>query len=177
MANKKPGQNTGQRAEDQVYGSQPILRVLQLQSGFTMVELVTTVIIVGIVASMAAPRFFNGNIFESRGFYDEVVSTLRYAQQAAIAQNRFVCVGFSVNSVTLTTGADNSCTSNPGGSVNLGGPAGAAPYSVSNSRASFSPTPANFYFDALGRSSAAQSFGVSGYATPIKIETETGYVH
>ena len=47
--------------------------------GFSMVELIAVMIIAGILAAMALPRFFDRNIFESRGFHDQVISTLRYA--------------------------------------------------------------------------------------------------
>ena len=150
--------------------------------GFTLVEMVTTIIILGILAAMAAPRFFDRDTFESRGFYDQVISTLRYAQKAAIAQRRFVCAAFSANSVTLTydpvapSSSHLAMTACPGGS-NLTGPTGVVPYSVSSSTASFTALPAAFYFDALGKPSASGVIAVSGYATPITVEAETGYVH
>lgn len=140
--------------------------------GFTVVELITTIVILGILAAMAAPRFFDRDSFENRGFYDQVISALRYAQKAAIAQHRFVCVGFGVSSVTLTIGATNAC------GTNLVGPTGLSPYSVSSTTTSFAtPLPASFYFDALGRPSAAAAITISGYAIPITVEAETGYVH
>ncbi len=149
-------------------------------SGFTIVELITIIVIMGILAAMAAPRFFDRNVFDSRGFYDQVISTLRYAQKAAIAQHRFVCVAFTANSVTLTTGADANCGTDLTGSA---GPVSPPPcaqntYSVCSNNASFTATPAAFNFDALGRPTPAPpSFRVSGYATSITVEAETGYVH
>lgn len=139
-------------------------------------------VILGILAAVAAPRFFEKGTFDSRGFYDQVISTLRYAQKAAIAQRRFVCVAFAANSVTLTydptpPSATHAAAACPGS--NLTGPTGASPYSVSSSNVAFAATPAAFSFNALGKPSfAAQtSIAVSGYATPILIEAETGYVH
>ena len=38
--------------------------------GFTLVELVVTVMIVGILAVAVVPRFFSANVFETRGYYD-----------------------------------------------------------------------------------------------------------
>lgn len=144
-----------------------------------MVELVTIMAIIGVIAAIAMPRFFDRGGFDSRSFYDQVISTLRYAQKAAIAQRRFVCVAFAANSVTLTYDpiAPGPTHTVAACSANLAGPTGAAPYQVSGSNASFAPTPTPFNFDALGRASLAQNITVSGYATAIIIEAETGYVH
>ncbi len=143
---------------------------LSKNRGFTMVELITVIIIVGILAVAAAPRFFDQNTFESRGFYDQVISTLRYAQKAAIAQHRFVCVAITGNNtITLTQGTANTC----GGA--LGSPDGHAAYIV-NAPNGVTVSNAGFFFDALGRPSAAQSITVNGYATAITVEAETGYV-
>lgn len=141
--------------------------------GFTTVELITAILILGILAVVAAPRFFDRNTYDSRGLYDQVISTLRYAQKVAIAQHRFVCAAATANSITLTINPAPIC---PGG--NLVSPSGGMTYVVTApSGVTISPAPATFYFDALGKPSAAQDFMVSGYATHIIVEAETGYVH
>ena len=138
-----------------------------------MVELVTVMVIAGVLAAVAIPRLFDNSAFQSRGFYDQVLSTLRYAQKAAIAQNRYVCVSFPANNkVTLTYGTTNACANGT-----LASPSG-DPYPLTNKNASFAnPQPTAFSFDALGRPSAAQSITVSGYTSPVTVEAETGYVH
>jgi MSHA pilin protein MshC len=148
----------------------PELKTRTFKSGFTMIELVTVMVILGIVAAIAIPRFFSRDAYDSRSFYDQVIATLRYAQKAAIAQRRFVCVTFTANSVTLTTGVTAAC------GAGLSGPAGAAPYSVSSTSATFAATPPPFHFDALGKASAAQDITVSGHAAHILVDAETGYV-
>ncbi len=142
------------------------------QSGFTLVELIMTMVIVGILAAVAAPRFFETSVFQSRGFADQVQATLRYAQKVAIAQRRFVCAAFTGNRITLTTGATAAC------GTPLVSPTGDASYVINASAgATFTAVPANFSFDALGRPSLAQTINITGATNAIVVEAETGYVH
>jgi MSHA pilin protein MshC len=148
------------------------------QQGFTMVELVTVMVIIGILAAVAVPRFFEINTFDSRAYYDQLLSHLRYAQKAAVAQHSFVCVAFTANRISLTQGATTACTG--GDLVNTAGEAmiSEAPHGVTLTQY------ANFNFDAMGRpvdaagvSTATQRITVSGYDSPVTVEAETGYVH
>ena len=146
---------------------------VQNQRGFTLVELIAVIVILGIISAVAIPRFFDRNTFDSRGYYDQVISTLRYAQKTAIAQRRFVCVAFTANSIKLTYGASAACTSG-----DLTSPAGQKPYIVNAPSGVTLSGGTNFNFNALGKAtSAPQSITVSGNATPITVEAETGYVH
>lgn len=143
--------------------------------GFTLVELVVTLIVLGIMAATVMPRFFDRRDFDARAFLDEARAALRYAQKAAIAQRRTVCVSFTANSVTLrirSSAGDGACD------TDLTGPAGGAPYTVAApGSVTFSSTPADFSFDAEGRPSAGQAIAIDGIATTIAVEAETGYVH
>jgi MSHA pilin protein MshC len=69
---------------------------LQLpQHGFTLVELVAVLVILGIVAAVAAPRLFNSTVFSERGYADEIAASLRYSRRIAMAS---ACpVRFAVN--------------------------------------------------------------------------------
>lgn len=151
------------------------------QTGFTLVELVVTLIIVGIIAAYVVPRFFGTHGFEERGFHDETLSALRYAQKAAIAQRRQVCVALTDQTATLTI-----ASANPGAcNVPLAGPDGVAPYVVDanastkyrNAEVKFSAYPTSVTFDPLGRPGAAASIQVAGHSKTITVEVETGYVH
>lgn len=145
------------------------------QRGFTLIELVTVMIIVGILAVAVTPRFFGVNVFASRGFADQVQASLRYAQKEAIAQRRNVCVTLAAATITLTianaSGAAVACTVNlpfPTGGNSINAPSGVT--------LSSSPS-ASFNFDALGRTAVQQAITVSGATDNIVVEAETGYVH
>ncbi|OGS75725.1 MAG: hypothetical protein A2Z94_05665 [Gallionellales bacterium GWA2_55_18] len=152
------------------------------QHGFTLVELIMTIIIIAILAVVAAPRFTDSDAFQSRGFADQVQATLRYAQKVAIAKRRYVCADFpTASSVKLTYDptapsiTHTTMAACPGGSA-LTSPSGDS-YPISSDRALFFTTPSAFYFDALGKPSIAQIITISNVPANIAIEAETGYVH
>ena len=143
--------------------------------GFTLMELVVTIVILGILAVVVLPRVFDRKEFDARAFLDETAAALRYAQKAAIAQRRTVCVAFTANSVTLTvraTPGSGACD------TPLAGPAGSAPYTVTApGSATFTSHPASLSFDAEGRPNTGATLAVSGIPDTLTVEAETGYVH
>ena len=161
------------------------LCLMRREGGFTLIELVATLIVIGILAAAVAPRFFGSHGFEERGFYDETIAALRYAQKAAIAQRRMVCVTFAAKTVVLTIASTNPAANCD---TNLGGPNGQSPYTLDasasasdtrfrNANVSFSSFPANLTLDSQGRPNAAASIQVSGHPRAITIAAETGYVY
>ena len=136
-------------------------------------------VIIGLLGVVVAPRFADNDVFQSRGFADQVQASLRYAQKVAVAQRRNVCVAFTPS--TLAASAASVSGAGSGCDTSLITPSGqsgvwvAAPAGIQ-----FSTTPSNFKFDALGTPwVGASSIGTSGViaATTITIEAETGYVH
>ena len=79
--------------------------------GFTLVELVVTIVMLGILSVVALPRLFSRADYESRGFYDETKALLRYAQKQAIAQRRTVCVALENRGVGLSIAGSAGATS------------------------------------------------------------------
>ena len=154
-------------------------RACQRERGFTLIELIMVIILVGILAVVAVPRL-NTSDFQARGFHDETLALLRYAQKTAIAQRRTVCVAFASNSATLniaTNAGDTLCASN------LSGPKGEIPATVAanGSTIAYKVTPTDFSFNGLGQPSNGQTIQVAnnsvGINPTITVEATTGYVH
>ena len=154
--------------------------------GFTLTELIATLLIVGILAIFAAARMDSINVVKQRTEYDRVLSALSYGRRAAISTRRYVCVVVASATVTFTVDPNPpESTATPfGGScpfttpLNLSAPDKDCPAvnQTCVSKTSISSTAGSFQFDPLGRASTAVTVTVSGFS-PIKVEAETGYVH
>ena len=85
---------------------------LKSKRGFTLVELMTTVVIVGIIASMAVPRFQKS--FERMHFRTanrDIISTLRLARSKAVSEKAPHGVFFDSQNRTVTIFKDTDSPS------------------------------------------------------------------
>lgn len=73
----------------------------RVESGFTLVELVVLIVIVGVMGAVVVPRFSNVNAFDSSGFSNQLRSNLRYAQKSAIALRRQAIIDYSANGARI----------------------------------------------------------------------------
>jgi len=55
------------------------------QSGFTLIELITVIILLGILSSIALPRFFNTSSYKARFAVDDLRIALQLAQKTAVS--------------------------------------------------------------------------------------------
>lgn len=153
--------------------------------GFTLVELVMVIVLVGVLAVYAAPRMLNSSDLNARGFHDVTMAYLRYAQKTAIAQRRTVCVQFTTNSVTLLlTHVEAASVCDASNSAVFKGPDGEPSAQGKGVGYSGGTAPGVLSFDGLGQPldstgaalTTARTIPISG-AVDITVEAATGYVH
>lgn len=148
--------------------------------GFTLVELVTIMVLLGILVAVAMPRLANSDL-RAVTFRDETASMLRYAQKTATSHRRLVCASLATDSVAFSIAASNPATSC---GLPLSLPIGSnGTLHSGDSAAVFTAPPANLYFqpdgriteDGAGTILANQTLNIVGLT--ITLVGATGYVN
>lgn len=158
--------------------------LLHKTSGFTLIELVTSIVLTAIVAYNVIPKFFNAVIFSQNLFVQNTTSALLYAQNLAMGSGCHISVTATTNTITLNL--RSSCTS--GNFTNVV----QDPNNIANSFIKTAPTGVtltntNFplYFDGSGRgrlvsnnntTNATINIIGSGLTTTINIKGNTGQI-
>ena len=150
------------------------------QTGFTVVELVVVMVLLGILAANAMPQFFAASRFEEMGFADSSAAAARFARKLAISSRCDTAFsigpgghGIFQRAASCTSGAFTRAVNRPGGQAWAApAPSGVAVGTLA------------VYFDAQGRprdtASGSLLAGAVSYAVgarTVTIEQETGFVH
>ena len=153
-------------------------------SGFTLVEFVVVIVILGVLAAVSAPKFFSSPSFNERGFSAETLSAFRYAQKFASATGCDIRVTTGNSGFALSHW--NSCQ--PAGHATgpyqaLRHPQGTGDYSK-NKPDGLIMTAADVYFDSQGQPHSSSSsnlrtnpLNLTIGSRTLRIEAYSGYAY
>jgi MSHA pilin protein MshC len=147
------------------------------QRGFTMVELIVVISLIGILGTIGAARLFSSDDLKARAFANALAQTLSAGQRMAVAQRRTVYAQLVTAPGSLRLCLDAACTlpvaPAPGDADTLAAPAGMGLQTAS----------AAFSFDGLGRPSLVGALTItvlaadgSSTAMGVTLQPETGHV-
>ena len=155
-----------------------------VQRGFTLIELISVIVVLSIMGAVILPRFMGRSAFDTFGFSEATAGMLRYGQKSAIAKRRTVCISQVGSAVVMTYAAAadvHTCT------LNHPDPENGQNYSQDiPSGISVTGLATPLRFNAFGQpvNSSGTVFGtqqdivINGeFVRHIYVEGETGYVH
>jgi MSHA pilin protein MshC len=142
-------------------------------AGFSLVELISVIVLLGVLGVVAFGRFSGQSLFVARGFFDDTVTAVRFAQKFAISSGCDVRVITTANSYQLrqstTCTADNfsNPVANPANRSNN--------YQNLDIPVGFALTAGNITFTARGRREGATSdFSLSDGSTTYSFRVHAG---
>jgi len=134
--------------------------ILRNNRGFTLIELVTVMIIIGILSATILPKFFSSSGYEEYTYRSEIISFLRSAQLRSMQQvNNASC---NVITVTSTSVSDNC-----GNQIIIAG----------HHQVTFSTNNNTFTFNHQGITGSTINITVTGSKALVLIIESQGYVH
>jgi MSHA pilin protein MshC len=146
--------------------------------GFTLIELVTVIVIGAILAAVAGPRFFTQTGYSQRGYTEELGAALRLAQKTAVASDCPAQLTLTASTYAVAQQAASGNTCNPSDTtwstavVGMDGQAisGTAPAGIT-----VSPTGV-FVFNGSGALSSSPATSLTVGTDTITLDATTGYV-
>jgi MSHA pilin protein MshC len=155
------------------------------QGGFSFVELVMVMVLVGILAAVAAPRLGNLSTYSLTGAAQELLSAVRYAQQQSMSHSGANPFQIVIDGSGFTVSQSGTAITNP-----LTGSAGYSEDTDTWSGVSVTAGSGTIAFDARGRpncsaglaacslpgdSNATITLSKGGESLTVTVERYTGY--
>jgi MSHA pilin protein MshC len=142
-------------------------------SGFTLIELVTVIVLLAIVSATALPKFMARSNFDQKVLFNDTLNALRYAQRTAIASGCNVRFSIIDNRYHLLRA--NTCQSDLfSDGLTVQHPSnGETAYTGHEKNVSLSATRANTTFDNLGRADADNTITIGTFQ--ITVLAATGF--
>lgn len=136
--------------------------------------------IIGVLAAVAIPKFASRDPFVERGFFDETLSAVRYAQKSAVASGCEVQVQLLAGGYALI--ARNGCSTGAFGTP-IAHPARPSGFNASAPAGVVIAPPVTFYFDKIGRPRDGLGNLIGAVTTvtvgtlSLSVQPQTGYAH
>ncbi len=81
------------------------------QKGFSLVELIITLIVLGILVITVVPKFFTAEVFDSYTTRDRIMNALRVTQQRAMHNTGSSCHKLYFTNLTVAPPSPDNCSS------------------------------------------------------------------
>jgi MSHA pilin protein MshC len=153
-------------------------RLADRTAGFTLVELVVVMTVIGILAATLGPKLFSQSVFTDRGYADDLAGALRLTQKAAVISGCSARLTLSASGYAAAqqSASGNTCNTSdttwPNPVLSLDG---AVLRGSSPAGATATPT-GIFQFDDQGRLSSSPGSTLSVGARTIVIDAGSGLV-
>ncbi len=145
-------------------------------SGFTLIELIMVIVVLGALSLFVAPSFSSKSSFDTLSFHQELKTAIRFAHKLSIASGCEVQVALTANSYSLFY---PNTTCNPPDAfganavnhpVQSGAYTGNSPSGISISNFG------NFFFTASGAPSSSGTITINPGGRQIVVNALTGFV-
>ena len=145
-------------------------------SGFTLIELIMVIVVLGALSLFVAPSFSSKNSFDTLSFHQELKTAIRFAHKLSIASGCEVQVALTANSYSLFY-PDTTCNPPDAFGANaVKHPVQSGAYAANSPSGISIISFGNFFFSASGAPSSSGTIMINPGGRQIVINALTGFV-